>query len=131
MKLCIIAPMTKVFYIAHFKIWSPSSEHFKKTKVWIYRMLCIPFNVKLNGKSVFRLINAKYLLWRPFLLLTRLKYQNKKGLNFFNDIYIYITWHAFSSVKFNEAIIYEQINTKFILLSILSFDIFHMVNIGW
>ena len=49
-------------------------------------MLCISFNVKLNGESVFRLINAKCLHLRPFLLLTWLKYQNKKKLNFFIDI---------------------------------------------
>ena len=49
-------------------------------------MLGISFNVKLNCESVFRLINAKYVLLRYFLLLTWLKYQNKKGLKFFIDI---------------------------------------------
>ena len=37
-------------------------------------MLCKSVNVKLNGESVFRLINAKYLLLRTFLLLAWLKY---------------------------------------------------------
>ena len=49
-------------------------------------MLCTSFNVNLNGESVFRLINAKCLLLRPFLLLTWLKYQNKKWLNFVIDV---------------------------------------------
>ena len=65
----------------------------------------LPFNVKLNGVPVFRLINAKYVILRPFLLLTWLKYQNKKRLTFFFDIS-------------------EPINTKFQLLSVFSFDIF-------
>ena len=50
-------------------------------------MLCISFNVKLNGETVFRLINAKCLHLRPFLLRTWLKYQNKKRAKFFLLIY--------------------------------------------
>ena len=50
-------------------------------------MLYITFNVKLNGESIFRLINEKYLLLRPFLLLTWLKYQNKKRAEMFLLIY--------------------------------------------
>ena len=46
-------------------------------------MLYIPFDVKLNGESVFRSINAKYRLSRSFLLLTWLKYENKKVAEFF------------------------------------------------
>ena len=42
-------------------------------------MLCIAFKVKLDGESVFRLINTQYLLLRPILLLIWLKYQNRKG----------------------------------------------------
>ena len=50
-------------------------------------MLYISFNVKLNCELVFRQMNAKYLLLRPFLLLAWLKLQNKKGLKFlFVDI---------------------------------------------
>ena len=50
-------------------------------------MLCISFNVKLNGEAVFRLSNAKCLHLRPFLPLTWLKYHNKeRAENFFIDI---------------------------------------------
>ena len=50
-------------------------------KVWIYDMLYILFDVKLNGDPVIRLFNAKYLL-----LITWLKYQSKKGTNFFIEM---------------------------------------------
>ena len=36
----------------------------------------------------------------------------------------------FSSVKCDETIISEQIYAKFLLLSVFSFDIFHVVKIG-
>ena len=36
----------------------------------------------------------------------------------------------FSGVKFDETIIPEQINAKFLLLYMFSFDIFHIVKIG-
>ena len=36
----------------------------------------------------------------------------------------------FSSVKFNEKIISEQTDAKFLNLSVFSFHIFHMVKIG-
>ena len=59
-------------------------------------MLCISFKVKLNGESVFRLINAKYLLLRLFLLSTWLKYLSKKWTEIF---YLYITCHTFFRCK--------------------------------
>ena len=59
---------------------------FQKNKVWIYHMLCISFNGKLNGELVFRLINAKHLLFRPYILLTWSKNQNKKDRNISIDI---------------------------------------------
>ena len=50
-------------------------------------MACYAYIIhKLNSESVFRLFNAKYLLLRPFLLLTWVNNQNKKELNFFIDM---------------------------------------------
>ena len=36
----------------------------------------------------------------------------------------------FSGVKFDETIIFDQMNAKFLLLYVFSFNIFHIVKIG-
>lgn len=56
-------------------------------------MLGISFDVKVNKETVFRLINAKHQILKPFLLVTWLKYENKKTAEFFN---------AYSTAKFAE-----------------------------
>ena len=84
-------------------------------------------NVKLNGYSIIRLLNAEYQLLRPFLLLIWFKYPNKSIAE--HHIAIYYN-HKFSNEKCYEKFISEQINTKCPLLSAYSFSICHMAKIG-